>query len=205
MRSLHFVTRSVAATRVRFIFELGLALFAFGSVSCRGGATEQFESVDLSMIYSTTRQHDVKGVTNGKSKVAERLSHLTATNAPSAASNVFLVQGVDIDEAIRATTRVVFGGESCNQFEQGQLWMVAYFGSGGSTPSRWTIKSVQNSEKTVRVFAHRSPNGAESADIHPYYAWIPLGKSMQPKLALELWNHATGERSLVRILDVERK
>jgi hypothetical protein len=80
---------------------------------------------------------------------------------------------------------------------QGQAWMVVYWGVGGSEPPRWTIHSVERSEKRIRLYYREE--GGNTDDIHSYYAWIPLGNLSVGKYELEMWSQKTGDKTLTRL------
>ena len=68
-----------------------------------------------------------------------------------------------------------------------QLWAVLWLGSTGSNPPQILIDSVKAGDDGVfEVAYHRAPRGIMTKDLHPYVAWIPLGKLPAGKYTLRL-------------------
>jgi hypothetical protein len=168
-----------------------------------GGCTneaEKFEQIELSQIYATNGQKGLKELPENKDWEAIR------TKSTYGASNVFLLRGKDVDEAIKATRLIILAGgrgDSIEEEVQGQAWMVLSWGVGSSSPPKWTIHSVEKSEKSIRV--HYREHKAFTDDIHHYYAWVPLGSLKPGKYTLEVWSHDTGEKMLQRLCKVLEK
>lgn len=80
---------------------------------CTDGDAEKFEKIDLKEIYSTNGQKGLKEVTDLENKFAAELMEKSTQGT----SNVFLVQGKDISEAIKETHRVVFAGANGDRIE----------------------------------------------------------------------------------------
>jgi hypothetical protein len=171
-----------------------LILFAIcACLGCGADAQEKFEKIPLDRVFSTNRQEGVKEPP--ERKLIEDLSKLR-----NGASNIFLVTGKDINEAILATRKVVSGGVPGGRMnlarpEDEHSWLVVYFGLGASGPE-WTIEGVERSGKTVRVRYRTHP--VTLADSRVYYAWIPLGVPQFGKYQLEMWDDDAGEKTLSR-------
>ena len=185
---------------------LGILSAGFTALGCASSQTEpeKFEKMDPKQIYSTNGQKGLKTALDSGSKIEEDLR----VKSRSGASNIYFVRGKDFDQAIQATHRVIFFGQPGDRIflddpQEGQIWMVVYWGVGGSHPPVWTIKSVERSEKTIRVHYHEQ--GAETDDARNYYAWIPLGNPKVGTYQLEMWNQSTKEKTLARVCWITEK
>ena len=105
------------------------------------------------------------------------------------ASNIFLVRGTQVRDAIKESLKLRSGGK-------GKVWLVVFFGFAERERIRWTIDSVELGQPLIRVnFRDSAPNGnEEKKEVSiPYFAWIPLEKLESGKFVLELVNSGSGE------------
>ncbi|MFO0808028.1 MAG: hypothetical protein U0746_05355 [Gemmataceae bacterium] len=124
------------------------------------------------------------------------------------ASNMALVRGRDIGEAVKATRRAfaasvrtdaqVLANPDNAKVESSSLWLVVYFGMGPSTPGFGRVQSTEVRSQTIRVAYSRARPGAATADIVFYYLWVPLGKAGAGAYALELFDADRNEVTLLR-------
>jgi hypothetical protein len=133
-----------------------------------------------------------------------------ARESRSGASNVFLVRGRDIREAIRTTRDVLFGARAVDgpvinsqRPAEASVWLVAYLGVGSSTPL-WEVSAVSMNERTVRLVCPRLTPAVITSDIHVYCVWIPLGTLPEASYLLELYDDADGKPLLVRRVQVTK-
>jgi hypothetical protein len=128
----------------------------------------------------------------------------------SGLTNVFLVRGKDINEAVRAASSAMVGfsggggypvapkeGEWPPATESRQLWLVAYLGAGHSgTNASVPIQSVEREGKTIRLaYCYRSN---QNKDMMPYIFWVPLGEMEKGTYTLELFDTDKKEVTLLR-------
>ena len=106
------------------------------------------------------------------------------------ASNAFLVDADNDRDAIEASKSVFFGGRSAdvpaplNQPDPklGNYWLAAYLGIGPSGPTAFQIEKASIQGDTIRL-TYSHPKAAEvTANVHPYYYWVPLGKLGQENI-----------------------
>lgn len=120
-------------------------------------------------------------------------------------SNVLLVRGDEILEAIATTRRAFAAGCSAgvpiNPTEEisfAQEWLVAYMGAEGTEPPAWVIHSVQVTDHRLRVVYSQPRDGGKSDDMHHYYLWVPLGRLKAGYYDLELFDDDKQHVSLSR-------
>lgn len=123
------------------------------------------------------------------------------------ASNVFLVDAATPGDAVKASSSVLVGARSAEIAEpinRGQLpirgshWLVAYPGSGSSSPPLWKVDEISVSETTVTVKYRRPQAGIRTMDIAPYYYWAPLGKLTPGAYSVELYDANAQAMTLMR-------
>jgi hypothetical protein len=122
----------------------------------------------------------------------------------SGASNVFLVTGKDLAEAVNATRMMLTGGREAERVKvphNGKLWAVAYLGVSGSSPAAWKIQGVEMSKGEVTLRVARGQ--AKTKDLRQYFVIIPLEKAEAGQHVLSLQDAATGKTTLSRTVTVE--
>lgn len=141
------------------------------------------EEIPLASIYSTNGQQGLKPMSatffeKGEGKQYQepygyQLEQIHR-ELHSGLSNLFLVRGKDITQAVKAARFAFGGGRSGDKAivedadaADAQLWAVAYFGVAGSTPPVWLVRSVTvRNGKTVDITYRRNPSGGETRDMH---------------------------------------
>ncbi len=126
-------------------FVLGVAVFAFAVAA--SSAEDKVRTIPLDLVYSTSTQKGLRAMSrsftgkDGQKKFAEpygyALEQIYLQTQGLGPSNVFLVRGQDIQQAVTATMLVLTGGRSADQPTgegPGKDWAVAYLGVSGSTP-----------------------------------------------------------------------
>lgn len=166
-------------------------------LGCSQGEGDKTEKIDLKEVYSSFGQDGVK--TPEENKSFQELAY--SSKRSHGASNIYLVRGKDIDEAIAATRRFVGNRMYLDDPEKGQAWVVVYLGHGGS--GKWKLSSVTRSDKAIRVHYRAQPTAL--TDWRGYYAWIPLGDPKVGKYQLELWDQDSGEKILSRSCSIVAK
>jgi hypothetical protein len=129
-------------------------------------------------------------------------------NHRAGASNVALVRGKDIVDAVQATRRIFAAGRradtpvapnpSDTKAEPLSLWLVAYFGMGPSTPGFGRVQAVEVRGQTICVMYTRAQALKATADVCHYYVWVPLGSFKAGTYALELFDADRKEVTLLR-------
>jgi len=108
-------------TRTGTLVSLAMALVA----GCGDEKPEpKAKEIPLKSIYVSFDQKGIVSVERDEGKLGERFTYISG-KAPSGASNLFLVRGKTIDDAIKATTQVLSGGASADS-------AVPYRGAQGS-------------------------------------------------------------------------
>jgi hypothetical protein len=108
---------------------------------------------------------------------------------PRGPSNMFLVRGEDVDDAIAATTSILAAGEpvvsavGTGGVRSNKIWLAAYFGTAGSG-SPWIVTSLEIQDR--RICLHYRQLDGTSNDLHQYLIWAPLGQLPAATYTLEL-------------------
>jgi len=128
------------------------------------------------------------------------------------ASNVFLVDAANAQDAISASVGVFFGGRPVDvpapvnkpNPATGSHWLVAYLGLGPSEPTWWNVESIEVSGGKVRLsYRTPPPSSPVTSDVHAYYFWVPLGTLEPNSYRLELCDSVSGVVTLMRRVDVK--
>ena len=100
------------------------------------------------------------------------------------ASNVFIVRGEGINDAVSATRLVVTAGDSVDEppkydknnerIDSKRHWLVVYLGTAGSEPPIWEVKSVFVSDRTIEFTYSKSKPRIRTHDVWRYYYWVAL-------------------------------
>lgn len=175
-------------------------------------------SIPLASILTTSPQEGMlqaREVFRGQSKnrknvVTSRYLEKILQGTKGGASNVFLVDATNVSDAVKASSRVIVGSRSANTSApvntpnpiRGNYWLVAYLGSGPSSPTWWTVEKVGRSGSQVRVTYRRSQPSAATSDVHEYYYWVPLGALDLGIHELELYDAERKVVSLMRRVEV---
>lgn len=151
----------------------------------------------------------------------EQYQSILRSVAHSGVSNVFLVRGKDLREAMDFTTWAYNERNTHNARanetlppwrdhlpEPGKpagrsyadVWVVAHLGSSSS--DRWSINSVERTGTRIRV--SYVDHGPVRGDIEPYILWAPLGQLPGGKYAVELYEVNAEEVKLTRTVRVEQ-
>ena len=173
---------------VIFRVALGMATIAIVAATETRGEKEGQRRILLSEIVTTSPQKGLQPVRDvlakkGDAKTAEGYLNklLTGTNG---SSNAFLVDATNIFDALQASSTILIGSRSADipgtvdtsQPRRGSHWLVVYLGTGPSNPTWWTIESVSIQKGTIDLTYRTSKPGPTTADLYPYFYWIPIGK-----------------------------
>jgi hypothetical protein len=118
------------------------------------------------------------------------------------ASNIFLVRGDDINQAVLATRLAVLSGFGVDAplkpklHDSRTLWLAVFLGVGGSSPPEWIVKSITHEDMRLR-FVYEV-GFAETLDLCPYLFLARLGELEAGEYALELYDDRYKEPRLVR-------
>jgi len=174
-------------------------------------------TIELSEIVSTSIQRGLKHASTAfrddgvfEQSYGYQLQKIVL-GSKSGASNVFLVDATNIDDAVRASSEVLLGGAVVSPPAtvdnpkplRGSHWLVAYLGVGHSSPPGYVIKAVSVNGPRIRIAYQYTHPGMVTKDIHPYYYWIPVGKLSDGLYKLELYDTELKEVTLMRLVEVK--
>ena len=128
----------------------------------------------------------------------------------SGASNAFLVDATTVRDAIKASTRIILGSRAARtpapvdkpEPVRGSHWLVAYLGTGPSSPTWWTVEGVTVDGKTIRMTYRESSPTDTTRDAELYYYWAPLGQLAPGVYDLVLFDAGRNRISLMRKVEV---
>lgn len=173
--------------------------------------------VPLSEIVATSSQTGLQSVRDvlkqkGNAQTAEDYlrQFISASNG---SSNVFLVEATNIYDALDASSSILLGSRSADtpapvtssQPTRGSYWLVVYIGVGPSTPTWWTVESVTVKKGEVVLTYRTSKPQPATADLHPYYYWIPIGKLPPGSYEVKLFDAERTGVALMRRVEVTSK
>jgi hypothetical protein len=196
--------------------------FTIVIIACSASADEpdaKPRDVPLSSIVTTSPQ---KGMIQSRDVFSNRDHNSVVTNGfldqiltatKSGASNVFLIDAKDRYEAVGTSARVILGAHAADKAVRANipkpkhegLWVVAYLGSGPSSPTWWTVEGVSIDANKIRLRYRKSPPAPATDDIHPYYYWIPLGSLDNGAYELELYDLEKNCVMLMRLVTIEKE
>lgn len=121
------------------------------------------------------------------------------------ASNIFLVDATNVNDAVNASFSVLVGARGADTPApvnkpdpvRGSHWLVAYLGTGPSSPTWWVVESVVVDGSTVRLTYRKTRPTAATRDAHQYYYWVPLPTLDPGSYELKLY---TSDRNLVTLM-----
>lgn len=123
--------------------------------------------------------------------------------------NVLLVRGKDITAAVRATWLAHLGSRPFDRpvdpedgTEGAPLWLGVYFGTTGSEPPAWLVEGARREESAIRLSYVKPQWPRRTKDLHQYFAWVPLGRLEAGDYALELFDAAKRQVTLLRRVSV---
>jgi hypothetical protein len=114
-------------------------------------------------------------------------------------SNLFLVAGKDIDEAMEATFFAFRDGGRVDRPvprpgpnpPSDRLWAFVYFGAAQSSPVEWAVTRTSVQRDRVRIAVTR-PDPAKrwgyTFDLGVYMFWVPLGEPKHKAYALQAYD-----------------
>ena len=169
--------------------------------------------VAADQIYSSTEQTGLRKFPAWEKKgTKEWISEILKAGDRNGASNVFLVHGNDIEEAIWPSYQVIcegYGAETAHSPDDSisPVWLVAYLGKHLINPEEWEVESVTVEGRQIRLKYGR-PNGKEWRPsvqwLSPYYYWAPLPKLAPGVYSVELYDASEKAITLLRRVKVER-
>jgi hypothetical protein len=176
--------------------------------------SEEVRTIPLEEIYASIEQAGMQRLRGGIIPQPDGTRRYAAPYGPDlqqihpgGASNLFLVHGNDITEAVKATRLVYADGFSTYTPAAPQdgapaapLWLFTYFGRGGSVPPSWVIEAVEQRGQTVQVRFRK--NVAITRDLRAFMFLVPLGKLAGGTYTLELFDAEKMEVTLLRRVTV---
>jgi hypothetical protein len=173
------------------------------------GKAAERRTIALSSVYSTNGQEGLKGAPLDLTKEARRSFESLRRKSLDAPSNIFLVTGRDIAEAIAATRLAMSGARPVDgpvkpkdDAKVEKHWLVVFLGHKGSEPPAWLVKSVEQADGTIRATISEPKGGGRTADLHEYLIWAPVGKLKAGTWTLELYMAEKKRVTLLRRVDV---
>jgi 2-keto-3-deoxy-6-phosphogluconate aldolase len=136
----------------------------------------------------------------------------TLLNARSGATNVFVVRGADIEEAIEVTAMITLGLQCLDSQDTYRLskkelaknfWLVAYFGAG-TVPCPFQIDEVKKSNGKLSLTYSVPKQLFSTMMSNPHFVWIELGDLTPGRYSLELRQTDGHESSVTRSFKVSK-
>jgi hypothetical protein len=117
-------------------------------------------------------------------------------------TNLFLVRGYDVAEAIKDTRKVYVSGWPDNPEPADEnFWLVVYLGTSHSVPCKWTYQSCTVKGNAIEfVYKTFEERGPATTDLMPYFYWVPLPKLETGTFELKLIDAKNGPK-LIRVVD----
>ncbi len=188
--------------------------------SCDSASKEKPEpepvakTIPLKSIYSTNGQEGLIPVKRREKDPSKAHLEAIRQEVRGGASNILLVNGDDIVQAVNATRWAFTGGRSLEvpvRPEPGDgpkpasFWMVAFLGIDGSTPPAWLVRSAERKGQNIRLSVIKPKRNSSTKDERHYFVWVPLGKLEAGRYTLELFDTETKELTLMRRVIVAAK
>jgi hypothetical protein len=169
--------------------------------------------IPLKALYSTNGQHGVLPLPRRlEAAYGWDLEQIREATSRLGASNVFLVRGKDVAEAIRGTRKVFTGARTADALSAPEAprgakecWAVAYFGNRFGWPPAWVVDPTEVAGKTIRIPFRKTKPLTGTGDFHPYFVWVPLGELKEGTYTLELFDTEKKETVLLRRVTVSEK
>ena len=133
-------------------------------------------------------------------------------NQGMGASNIFIVRGDEIKDAVSAT-RLVFaravGADEPRKLDANdqeitgkRYWLLVYLGMAGSDPPNWQFKSMSVSDRTIEFTYSKMMPRIRSTDVCQYFYWVPLPELRTGAYELRLFDSGKKRPSLIRYVDI---
>jgi hypothetical protein len=189
---------------------LFLVIFALITSQCIA------RDIPLAEITSNRHQEGLKHIGSGirfdGSKTVEE-DYASAMNrllgSTGGASNVLLVDAGSINDAVKASSRVLAGLRAADKPTAPILshnhWLVAYLGVSGSGPPKWVVDSVSVDGNTIRLTYRKIRNAGHTTDVAFYYYWVPIGALENGVYNLELYDSGLKSVTLMRRVEIGKE
>jgi hypothetical protein len=153
-----------------------------------GKAEEPINNIPLESCYATAGVSGCRIIRDGgENPYSLDLGELFRGNK-AGASNVALVRGKDVADAVKATRWTLTAGLRADapippnpsdiKAAAGlPIWLVAYLGAGSSNPGFGRVHAAEVRGRTVRVTYSRARSNTKTDDVVQYYLWMPLGRA----------------------------
>lgn len=210
---------------VKMIRSLHSKEFAFAAICCAaltvnslGATPNRMQEIQLSTIVTTSPQKGLLNVENELKQEQDDRRRKAATadlrrinSSPNGASNIFLVEAGSICDAVSASAGILAGLRTADtpaltnsvSPSLGRHWLVAYLGTGPSTPTWWSVERVDAETNKLKLTYRKAPPSPVTSDEHSYLFWVPLEHLAPGTYQLELYDAERDGASLVRRVDVE--
>ena len=186
--------------------------------------TDVKRSIGPDVVYSTSPEEGLKKQvlavfmrTDGKRDIpvypySFHLKMIQMEAGGMGASNVAIVNGDNITDAIKATRWLFTGGMTADKpghTDEGKksnnFWLVAYLGTGWSTPPKWRYDSTVVEGKSIEFRFKSSKANLISGDSILYFYWVPLGPMNPGTFELSLVDTDRGRATLVRSVEIAKE
>jgi hypothetical protein len=192
-------------SRARILTLSAGIVLASVSFSCR--RTERSKEIPLKDVVATFNQPELSRY---KDRMSDDWEGLRA-KMTSGVSNVIMVAGKDIHEAIHATrlafTLASYNSDAPSQVDsnnpKSEYWICAYLGSDSSTPPRWNITRIDVVATVISIHYRRHEAKAGTDDLHRYFIWVPLGQLRPGNYTVQLCDSISGESVLRRLVRIK--
>jgi len=167
------------------------------------------KSIPLSSVFGSFAQDGMQNAARKNKTLARSINTIFGESSGVGASNVFLVSGDSIEDAVAATLRVFAASTSADDVvksddaSSSHFWAVAYLGISGSG-SPWIVHDIKLDGTAVRIRASKPKIQMGAADVHQYFLWVPLGQLEPATYDIELRDAETERLTLLRQVVVRR-
>jgi hypothetical protein len=113
------------------------------------------------------------------------------TRCRSGASDILLVTGDDLAEAVAMADVILAGGNADlrrgkRDPRKGKCWLVTYFGCGNVNGTSWKVEKIESTKMLFRLSYSRGKQKAEAS--MPYVFWVPLGEILAGTYETQLFD-----------------
>lgn len=190
--------------------------------------TEKIEvrKISLGSVVCTTGQQGLTKISNAFSMEPDGIKETAAsilkdiyTQCNSGASNVILVRGHNLLQALGSTRQILCGSGTAaevgqhHSFNAEKVWLVVYLGINGSEPPRWLVDAVEVSGKVVRfTYKKWPPPKLKKGEHHvvstgpcQFFFWAPIGSLEPGDYSVQLFDADKNLVTLSRLVTVPQK
>jgi hypothetical protein len=166
--------------------------------------------IPLGSIYYSSSQRETKIIDTGRNdkECREQLWELFRALEYIGPSNLHLARGDSVAEAVVASLFVFAGTDSADwpvasnrSTRSEEYWLAAYLGTTGNH-GEWILKEAAVRGDSIRLSYEVREAGPINFGMHPYIAWVPVGKLKPGSYVLELRDARSEEVTFSRSVTV---